>query len=322
MTLNTPYIEGKGNQFMNLILFLTTTLIWGSTWLAITFQLGQVLPLWSLTYRFSIAAFLLIGYCLFTRRSLSFTKEHHRWIAFQAFFMYFLNYVLFYFASFYFVSGIVATIFATLIVMNIINSRIFLKTPIELKTVIGAVAGMAGLGCIVWSEILRLEDQNIWYIVEGLALSLGATLSASLAQMIFISNIKRGLPVVQINALGYAYGSLFTLIVALVLGQAPGFDLSWPYVSSLLYLASFGTVVAFLCYLTLADRIGPDKSAYAFVLIPIIAMGLSSLFEDLTWTTHTFFGISLVLFGNILVMMKKMPNWKFWKSSEAPIGVS
>ena len=307
---------------MNLILFITTTLIWGSTWLAIKFQLGQVMPLWSLVYRFSIAAVMLSGYCLLTRHSLSFNREQHGWIAVQAAFMYFLNYILFYFASSYFVSGIVATVFATLIVMNIINGRIFLGNPIELRTVIGAITGMAGLGCIVWAEIIRLEDKDTWFIVEGLVLSLAATFSASLGQIIFITNVKRGLPVIQVNALGYAYGSLFTLIVALVCGQAPGFDLSWTYVSSLLYLSSFGTVIAFLCYLTLANRIGPEKSAYAFVLIPIVAMSISSFFEDLTWTTHTIFGISLVLMGNILVMVKKIPSWKFWKSEEAPIAAS
>jgi drug/metabolite transporter (DMT)-like permease len=307
---------------MNLILFLTTTLIWGSTWLAIKFQLGEVLPLWSLIYRFSLAAGLLIGYCLFTRRSLSFNRKQHGWIALQSLFMYFLNYVLFYFASSYFVSGIIATIFATMIVMNIINGRIFLGNPIEIRTVIGAITGMAGLGFIIWAEIVNLEDKDIWFIIEGVALSLGATVSASLGQMVFITNVKRQLPVIQINALGYAYGSFFTLIVALFLGQAPGFDLSWSYVSSLLYLASFGTVIAFLCYLTLADRIGPEKSAYAFVLIPIIAMSLSSLFEDLTWTTYTFLGITLVLAGNILVMVKKIPRRRSRKSVEAPAAVS
>jgi drug/metabolite transporter (DMT)-like permease len=305
---------------MNIILFLTTTLIWGSTWLAIQYQLGGVSPLWSLVYRFALAALMLISYCLIKRLSLSFRGEHHKWIAFQAFFMFFLNYVLFYLASSYFVSGIVATIFAILIVMNIINGRIFLKNSIEMKTVIGAITGMIGLGCVVWSEVVRLEDQDIWVILEGLALSLGATLSASLGQIVFITNVKRGLPVVQINALGYAYGSFFTLLVALVLGHVPTFDWSWMYVSSLFYLASFGTVVAFLAYLTLANRIGPEKSAYAFVLIPIIAMGLSSLFEDLTWTTHTVFGMGLVLLGNVLVMAKKFPRWRFWKPAEALSG--
>jgi drug/metabolite transporter (DMT)-like permease len=298
---------------MNIILFLTTTLIWGSTWLAIQYQLGAVSPLWSLVYRFGIAAVMLLAYCKIQKLSLSFSKQQHGWIAFQAIFMFFMNYVLFYLASSYFVSGIVATVFATLIVMNIINSRIFLKSTTELKTVVGALVGMVGLSCVVWSEVVRLEDQSIWVIFEGLALSVGATLSASLGQIVFMTNVRRGLPVIQINALGYAWGSLFTLLIALLVGHIPTFDWSWGYMSSLLYLASFGTVVAFLAYLNLAQRIGPEKSAYAFVLIPIIAMGLSSLFEDLILTTHTIIGMALVLLGNVLVMAKKLPKWKRWK---------
>src|SRR5476651_1806448 len=105
---------------MNLILFFTTALIWGSTWFAIKLQLGQVLPLWSLVYRFLIAAVILIGYCLLTKRSLSFTREQHFGIIHQAVFTYFLNYILFYFSTDYFVSGIVATLFASIMVINII----------------------------------------------------------------------------------------------------------------------------------------------------------------------------------------------------------
>lgn len=290
---------------MNNILFLTTTLIWGSTWLAIKFQLGTVSPLWSLVYRFGFAAIILISYCFYRRESFSFTLKQHTWIAFQAFFLFFLNYILFYLTSSYFVSGIVATIFASLIIMNIINGRVFLKNKIEAKTVIGALIGITGLILVVWSEIARLEDKNTWTILTGLALGFGATLSASFGQMIFMANSKRGLPVIQLNALGYAYGSFFTLLTALILGHIPTIDWSLTYLVSLMYLSLFGTVVAFLAYLTLAKRMGPEKSAYAFVLLPIIAMALSSLFEDLSWTTNTIIGMCLVLLGNVLVMTKK-----------------
>ncbi len=306
---------------MNLILFITTALIWGSTWLAIKLQLGQVLPLWSLVYRFGIAAAILMGYCVIAKHSLSFNRQQHGWIATQAVFTYFLNYMLFYFATDYFVSGIVATLFASIMVINIINGRIFLGNTIELKTILGAVVGMTGLVCIIWAEVVRLEDKDIWYIVEGVALGIGGALSASLGQIAVIFNSKRGLPMIQTNALGYAYGSFFTLIVALVLGQAPGFDPSWTYVSSLFYLASLGTVVAFLCYLTLVTRIGPEKSAYAFVLIPIIAMGLSSIYEDMTWTRNTILGSVLVLIGNVIVMTKKDLRWRFWESQKKPASI-
>jgi len=305
---------------MNIVLFITTALIWGSTWLAIKLQLGQVLPLWSLVYRFAIAAVILITYCTIARIPLSFNRQQHGWIAIQALFTYFLNYMLFYFATGYFASGIVATLFAVIMIANIINGRIFLGNPIELKTVLGAFIGLMGLVCIIWSEVVRLEDKDMWYIIEGVALGIGGAISASLGQMTVVFNTRRGLPMVQTNALGYAYGSLFTLIVALTLGQAPGFDLSWTYVSSLLYLASVGTVVAFLCYLTLITRIGPEKSAYAFVLIPIIAMGLSVFYENMTWTSQAIFGSGLVLLGNVIVMAKKDFHWKFWKPQASPLG--
>lgn len=299
---------------MNLILFSITALIWGSTWLAIKLQLGVVLLLWSLVYRFGIAAILLIAYCILTKRTLSFTRTEHRWIATQALFTYFLNYVLFYFATDYFISGIVATLFASIMVMNIINGRIFLGNPIELRTVFGAIVGLSGLSCIIWTEVIRLADKDFWYIFGGVALGVAGAFSASLGQIVVMFNEKRGLPMVQTNALGFAYGTFYMVTIALLLKQAPGFDTSWTYVSSLLYLATFGTVVGFLCYLTLVTRIGPEKSAYVFVLIPIIAMGISGFAENMVWTSEAVIGSALVLIGNVIVMTKKGFRWKFWTS--------
>ncbi len=292
------------SPLMNPLLFFVTALIWGSTWLAIQFQLGQVMPLWSLTYRFGGAAIILIAYCFFTNRNLSFNRQQHAWIALQAFLVYFTNYVLFYMASRYFVSGIVAVIFASIIIWNIINSRLFLKSTIEIKTIIGAIIGLAGLLCIMWAEVTRLENQDFWFLLEGIALGVAGTLSASLGQITTMANVRRGLPILQTNALGYAYGSVFMIVAAILLGHPLDFDFSLTYVSSLLYLSLFGTVIAFLCYLTLIDRIGSDKGAYVFILTPIIALLLSSLYEEMPWSFLTVGGIGLVVIGNILVMLR------------------
>lgn len=298
---------GRIKVFQNLILFIITAVIWGSTWLGIKFQLGTVMPLWSLVYRFSLASLVLGAYCLLFRYSFRFDARQHGWIILQALFIYCTNYILFYMASHYFVSGIVSIIFAGIIVLNIINGRIFLGNQIRPQVVVGSFIGIAGLVCIVWAEVLRLEGQDTQFIIEGLALSIAGTISASLGQIIVVANGRRGIPLIQSNALGYGYGAILMMLIALFLGHEASFDPSWTYTGSLLFLAVFGTVIAFLAYLTLIKRIGADKGAYVFIFTPIIAMALSSLFEDFPWSNQVIVGIILAVIGNILVMTKKFP---------------
>lgn len=262
------------------------------------------MPLWSLTYRFGGAALILITYCLIANKNMRFNSKQHAWIALQACFVYFINYVLFYLASHYFVSGIVAVLFASIIMWNIINGRLFLKSKIVHRTLYGAIIGLAGLLCIMWAEVARLEDKDFWFLLEGIALGCAGALCASFGQITTMANVRRGLPILQTNALGYAYASVFMIIVALIFGHPMTFDFSLSYVSSLLYLSLFGTVIAFLCYLNLIDRIGSDKGAYVFILTPVIALLLSSLYEDLSWSVLTIFGLIFIVIGNVLVMTK------------------
>lgn len=300
---------------MNVLLFITTALIWGSTWLGIQYQLGGVSLFWSLAYRFGGAAIILFIYCLATGRSLRLAPKQHGWIALQSLFMFTLCYVLFYSVSSYFVSGIVAILFASIIFWNIINSAVFLKNPMILKTIVGALCGLMGLVCIMWAEILRLENCDFWYLMKGLMLGGIAAACASLGQTASVANARRGIPLIQINAYGYAYATLFLSLYALAIGQPPTFDLSAPYVLSLLYLTVFGTVIAFLSYLTLISRIGSDKGAYVFIFTPLIALSLSSLYEDFSMSGMTVLGLVLVVVGNILVMAKRPQSISFFKLS-------
>jgi drug/metabolite transporter (DMT)-like permease len=291
----------------NLLLYCASTLIWGSTWLAIQYQIGSVNPAWSVVYRFAIAAVLLIGFCLLKRYSLRFNPREHAVIALQGLLLFSINYILYYYGSAYFISGVIAVIFASIIIMNIINSRLIFGTPIVPRVIIGACIGLCGLAVIFWSEITGLDLSHLGYsyVFIGLAINLIATYLASLGNMISTYTQKRGLPVLQTNALGMAYGTVFSLLVAIIFQEPLRFDPTITYIASLFYLAIFGSIFAFGCYLKLLGRIGPERAAYTFVFIPIIAMSLSTIFEEFHWTLNTFIGTGLVLCGNILVLTKK-----------------
>lgn len=283
-------------------LYLSAVLIWGSTWFAIKFQLGVVAPEISLVYRFALAAIILLVFCFVSGRPLKYRPAEHGFIALQGLFLFSANYLVFYWATEILTSGVVALLFSTVVLMNIVNGALFLKSPVSPRVVLGACIGIAGVAAVFWSEVSSVgENEQAWY---GLWLCLGATYLASMGNILSARNQRNHIPVVQTNALGMAYGSLFMFVYALFSGASFNYDTSLSYTVSLIYLSVFGSILAFGCYLTLVGRIGADKAAYAAVLFPVVALGLSTVFEDYQWTVHALIGFILVLLGNFLVLTK------------------
>jgi drug/metabolite transporter (DMT)-like permease len=286
----------------NAFLYLITVVIWGSTWLAIKYQLGIVSPELSIAYRFGLAASILILFSLVRRLPMRFELKSHGFFALQGFLLFSLNYFLVYLAEGYLTSGLVAITFSLIIITNVIFGAVFLGNPIRTKVVIGAIFGLAGLAFVFWPELsaLNLSSQK----VLGMGLSFIATISASLGNVVSARNQRHDLPVIQTNAYGMLYGAFFMFLLAIFRGAQLEFDTSASYIFSLLYLAIFGSVIAFGSYLTLLGRIGLDRAAYVTVIFPIIALLLSTVFEGLQWGAAQLVGVALVLLGNAVVLSK------------------
>lgn len=293
------------------LLYLFTVLIWGSTWLAITFQLGVVDPIWSVAYRFALAAAVLMVFCLVTRRGLRFGLRDHGFMALQGTFLFCLNYILFYFSIEHVTSGLIAVIFSTIVFMNIVNGAMLLGTPIRARVLAGASLGLLGITLVFWPEFQAFSASSA--IIVGVSLALVATWFASLGNMASLRNQRTGLGVIESNTFGMAYGAALTTIVALVVGVEFRFDWSLSYVGSLAYLSIVGSVIAFGCYLSLLGRIGADRGAYTGVMFPIVALVLSTLFESYTWSGPVFIGVVMALAGNVLVLSRT-------KQSHTPAG--
>jgi drug/metabolite transporter (DMT)-like permease len=284
----------------NLALYLVTVVAWGSTWLAINFQLGEVAPEVSLVYRYLIAAGLLFGWCLAKRKPLRFGLHAHLRFAQMGVLLFGLNYIATYSAQQYISSALNATAFSTMVWMNIINARIFLGTRIEPPVYLGASLGMIGIVTMFWPEVsqLSLSDKTVY----GSALCLSGALLASFGNIVSQKAQMQQLPNMQSNAWGMFYGAVFTALVALRQGENFNFEMSFAYTSSLLYLAVFGSVVAFGCYLTLLGRIGPHRAGYVVVMFPVVALLLSIVFEGLQITPQILIGVTLVLGGNAVIL--------------------
>jgi drug/metabolite transporter (DMT)-like permease len=289
----------------NALYYLIPVLIWGSTWLAIKFQLGIVAPELSIAYRFTLAAILLFIYSGVRRLPLRFTGRQHAFIALQALLLFSLNYILVYLAEGYLTSGLVAIIFSMNVIANVIFGAVFLGSPVRVRVVLGAVVGILGIAIVFYPELSAFDLSSGGGL--GLVLSLLGVGSASLGDIVSARNQKHGLPVIQTNAFGMAYGAAFMFVLAGINGAPLTFDPSFSYVTALLFLAMFGSVIAFGAYLTLLGRIGADRAAYVTVLFPVISLSLSTLFEGMTWSPSQLAGVVLVVLGNVIVLTRRRP---------------
>ena len=287
---------------MNILLFIATVLIWGATWYAIDFQIGVVDPGVSLAYRYFIAAGLAFGWCVVRGSSLRFGWSAHRYFILLGIFLFGLNYLSAYNAQLHISSALNAIGFSAMIWMNIVNARLFFGSSVSRSTFIGASMGMAGIVMIFWPEVqqISLEDR----IIIGAFFSLLGALLASFGNMASQAAQRHNIPVMQANAWGMLYGAFLNGGLALAQGKTFNFDLSPGYVVSLAFLAIFGSVIAFGCYLTLLGRVGLEKAGYAAVMVPVVALLLSAALEDLQLAPHILIGMALAVAGNVFILAR------------------
>ena len=288
----------------NLILFISTLLCWSPTWYLIKFQFGVVDPLISIFYRFLIASAIVFIFLILLKKKLSFNLNQHLWFLLLGVTLFSLNYIFFYLANTYLISGIVTIAFSTILIMNILGERIYFKIKSSKQTLLAAGFGIIGILIIFEKELLNFKVEDKTHI--GIILSFIATFWASTGNLIHQKNFKDKIPFVQSIAYGMLYGSIFTLIVAKFRGAELLFDDSFSYISSLLYLSIIGSVVAFYLYLKLLENIGSARAGYIGVIMPIIALIISTIFEGLQWTNNLIFGLPVLIFGCVLILNQKL----------------
>ena len=293
---------------MNALLYFVVLLAWGSSWFAISFQLGDVAPQVSIVWRFLLASIILFIWCYFRGLKLSFPwRDHLSWLL-LGFFLFCVNYICAYFGTFYLASGLVCLIFSTLTLFTVFNGFVFFKKPIRLPILIGAVVGIAGLSVIFSNEISSTDWSLESGVVKGFLWMLLATFFASIGMLLSGQFQARKMPLVQSNAFSMLYGSLILVFYIAVSDVSFSFNTSYSYVISLVYLALIASVIGFGVYLKLVGNIGADKASYVNIFTPTIALLLSTLFENYDWSWVGLIGVLLIIIGNIIVLYAKPAN--------------
>lgn len=288
---------------MNLFLYALVVLIWGTTWIALKWQLGIVpIPL-SIAYRFALAALILFALLAWKKTLRRPPGNSLGLIAAQGLCLFCLNFVCFLNASLNVPSGLVAVVFSTSTLWNALMARLLLRRRIAPQVIAGGALGLAGLLLLFWPQVTGHAHDAA--TLRGLAWAFGGTLCFSMGNLLSSAMQARGLAPAQTNAWGMAFGALLLVGFCVASGTPFAFDASPRYVGALVYLAIPGSVVGFTAYLTLVGRLGPERAAYCTVLFPVVALNVSAVFEDYHWSASALAGLALVMLGNVLVFRRK-----------------
>jgi len=283
-----------------LTIFAGCVAIWGTTWLAITYQLGAVAPEASVAWRFLIAGLLVAAWCRLRGLSLRFRPREHAALAALGLAMYSVSYILIYHAERHVASGLVAVGYSASPLLAMFGMRLAFGQPMTARMALGSVFGIAGIALVYWPEFGKLAAGG--GAALGALFTALAVLVTTTGGLVAHRNHQHGLHGWPTMAWSMGYGGLAALAVALALGRPLDFDPSPAYVLSLLYLAVPGSILAFAGFLTLLGRIGAARASYIGVMVPIVALLISTVFEGFSWHALTFAGVAISVAGNILVL--------------------
>ncbi|MBA3941370.1 MAG: EamA family transporter [Sphingopyxis sp.] len=287
-----------------LLPFMLVTLIWGSTWIVITGQLGVVPPSWSVAYRFFVGAAAMFAYAAWRREPLRLSGPAWGFAVLLGIAQFTFNFNFVYRAEQHITSGLVAVLFALLIVPNTLLGRLFLKTKVEPRFLLGAGIAIVGVGLMILHEY-RAAALGASEVLVGTALTLAGVLSASTANVMQGTRIARAQSMVVMIAWGMLFGALADAAFAWITTGPPLIEPTAPYLGGLLYLGVVASAVTFPLYFNIIRAVGPGQAAWSSVLIPIIAMGFSTLFEGYRWAPLSVAGALVALVGLVIAVARR-----------------
>nr|WP_137676938.1 EamA family transporter [Parerythrobacter lutipelagi] len=281
--------------------FLLVSLIWGGTWLVIRDQLSSVPAQWSITYRFAVAALGMFALVAIRREPLTVPRSGWGWVALLGLLQFVLNFTFVYNAELFITSGLVAVMFALLMVPNAIFGKLLLGQPIRREFVIGT--GIAALGiALLFAHEYRASPATLEDVLLGVVLTCGGILAASGANIVQAMDGAKKLPFLTLLAWAMAFGVVVNCAMAWISSGPPVFDPRPEYAAGVVYLGLLGSVCTFPLYYRLVREVGAGTAAYSSVLVPVVAMVLSTLFEGFAWGPLSVAGAVLAMAGLLVAM--------------------
>ncbi|HAU5635866.1 DMT family transporter [Citrobacter amalonaticus] len=289
---------------MNALLYCLVVVIWGTTWIAIYLQQGPVAAPVSIFWRFAVATALMMLMMRIRGKLRTLSLRDHLFCLLQGSCVFCFNFWCFYTAAAWINTGLESVIFSMAVLFNAVNSFFFFGQKPPLRFYCAAALGLTGIVTLFWQDLMSSGFNGS--LLLGIALSALGTFGFSLGNMISLRHQKNGLEVMTTNSWAMLYGTLLIAMIALLRGDNFTPQWTFSYLGALLYLAVFGSVIAFGAYFTLVGRIGPSNAAYSTLLFPLVALSFSTVYEGYSWQMNAVAGLFLILSGN-LVMFARPP---------------
>ncbi len=291
-------------SFLNpriLIPFATITLIWGSTWFVIRGQIAEVPPSWSVTYRFLFGGIAMLALAAFKRERLWFTPREFAFVILVGALQFTANFNLVYEAEHHVTSGLVAVIFALLVVPNAILGSIFLGDRVSPRFIGGSALAMVGVALLFIHEV-RDDPGSAEETLLGVGLTLAAVMTASVANVLQASGPARRLPMMSLIGWAMLIGTTLNGLWSWATLGPPVIPTNGAFYLGLAYLSIAASAVTFTLYFGLIRVIGPGKAGFSNVLIPVVAMAISTAFEGYRWSLMAGMGGVIVLIGMVIAL--------------------
>ena len=294
----------------NLLLFLGALFFWSATWsiIGLTQVNIDLDPTISVFIRFIVAGLIILIFVALTKRKLIFSIKDHVYFFVLGIFLYSGNYIFFYHSNVYLPSNVPATVFCLLTIFNILGEKFIFKKPITSMTLSGALLGITGIGIIFYQDFVNFDLNSGTTL--GLMFALFATLSASAGNLIAIYNKRNyNIPLLQNVAFAMIYGALVALIVSFIKGAEFYIPISnFSYLLGLAYLIIFGSIISFLCYIRFIENTSASTGGYIGVIMPILALIISMIFEDVKPDIFFLTGLPVALIGLLLILKQESVN--------------
>ncbi len=285
--------------------FIFLALVWGSTWLVIKDQISEVPSAWSVVWRFVLAATAMAAFALLRRERMRLTGREMAVAVAMGFFQFSLNFQLIYQSEHYLTSGLVAVVFALMIVPNAILARLVLGAALTGRFLAGSAIALAGIALLMLHEY-RIAPPNSG-VTTGVLLVTGAIFSVSIGNLLQATQTARAVPVVSLMAWGMIWGVVASGAYAIVSVGAPVLDPRPAYLAGIAYLGLVGSALTFPLYSQLIRDWGPGPAAYNGVAVPVVAMILSTLFEGYQWSLLAGGGAVLAMAGLLVALSGRKP---------------
>ena len=279
-----------------ILLYVAVIFGWSTSWYPLSLQLGVVAPEVSVIWRFSISGLMMLGFCALRGIDLRFGRAEHARFLILGMVLFSTNFALFYNASLYAASGLLAVMLSMSSLINVGLVAAFNRRA-PLMQVGAALTGLAGLALVFLPEL-----QVSSTVLTSMAFGLAGTISFCIGNMMSSASQRRGIHVLASTSWGMLYGTGFMVLVALVRGRDFIMDPTVTYLGSLAWLVIVSSVMTFACYLSLIGRIGPGRAAYATVVFPIFALLISARYEGYEWSLLSLAGMVLVIIGNMMMI--------------------